>query len=259
MADSAPRTDTMPAQLIPPNGAGYLLLAATVDRRLPFLPNSRRKKALLAMLSDDVCALAQLPSVTQAHVFDARLVAPGMGHDLLRERSTSVTPARFDVVVLIETVDPAGALALRDDAVYSAMKSRLAAAAIRTYEIAARNIRRIADVDHDQPSVFLFNFFYADDAQRLISVWEDTAGWFVAKTALPDSTVFEPLAGEADEYGIINHASWPHFRTFLPHLLFRPSFRRFVLATFAANAVAAQPILYRRVQPRRVAAEVAVR
>lgn len=258
MSNTTPRTDTMPARLMPPNDSGYVLLAATVDRRLPFLPNSRRKRALLAKLSDDVRALAQLPSVTQAHVFDARLVAPGMGHDLLRARSTSVTPARFDLVVLIETTDPASALALRGDAIYRSLQRRLAAAAVRTYEVAARNVRRIADVGHDRRSVFLFNFFYADDAQRLISVWEHTAGWFVAKTALPDSTVFEPLPGEPDDYGIINHASWPHFRTFLPHLLFRASFRRFVLATFAANGVAAQPILYRRVQPRRVAAEVSV-
>jgi hypothetical protein len=254
MANPTPRTDAMPARLVSPNDSGYLLLAATVDRRLPFLPNRRRKKALLAGLSDDIAELARVPSVTQAHVFDAQLVAPGMGHELLRARP--VTPARFDVVVLIETTDPASALALRNDATFLALKRRLTTAAVRTYEVAARNVRRIADVDHGQPSVFLFNFFYADDARRLISVWEDTAGWFVAKTALPDSTVFEPLPGEPDEYGIINHASWPHFRTFLPHLLLRPSFRSFVLTTFAANGVAAQPILYRRVQPRRVAAKV---
>jgi hypothetical protein len=37
------------------------------------------------------------------------------------------------------------------------------------------------------------------------------------------------------------------FHTFLPHLILRPPFRRFVLAQFADNGVAAQPILYRRV------------
>jgi hypothetical protein len=118
-------------------------------------------------------------------------------------------------------------------------------------------MRRIADVDHSQPSVFLFNFFYADDAQQLISVWENTAAWFVAKTALPDSTVLEPLPGEPAEYGIVNHASWPHFRTFLPHLILRPSFRRSVLATFGANGIAAQPILYRCVQTHHATADVA--
>jgi hypothetical protein len=257
MSNPTPHTDAMPARLVPPKTRGYLLLAATVDRRAPFLPNSRRKKALLAALSDDVAELTRVPTVTQAHVFDATLVAPGMGHQLLRARS--VTPARFDVLVLVETTDPASALALRDDATFGALKHRLTTAAVRIYEIAARNVRRIADVDHSRPSVFLFNFFYADDANRLLKVWEDTAGWFVAKTALPDSTVFEPLPGEPADYGIINHASWPHFRTFLPHLLLRPSFRRFVLATFAANGVAAQPILYRRVQPAHVAAKTPAR
>jgi hypothetical protein len=57
--------------------------------------------------------------------------------------------------------------------------------------------------------------------------------------------VMAPLDGERTEYGIINHASWPHWRTFLPQLILRPSFRRFVLGTFAANNIAAQPILYR--------------
>jgi hypothetical protein len=183
----------------------------------------------------------------QANLFDAQLAPPGSGHALLRKRG--VTPARFDVVVLAETVDVNSAAALRDDPVFGRLRQRLTALAARTYEVTARNVRRIADVDHDQPSVFFFNFFYADDPRRLVPVWEDTAGWFVAKTALPDSTVLEPLPGEPADYGIINHASWPHFRTFLPDLILRPSFRRFVLATFAATGIAAQPILYRRVQP----------
>ncbi|GLX08741.1 hypothetical protein Misp03_56670 [Microbispora sp. NBRC 16548] len=35
--------------------------------------------------------------------------------------------------------------------------------------------------------------------------------------------------------------------TFLPGLLFRPTFRSFVLADLAANGIAAQPIIYRRI------------
>lgn len=247
MTTPSPRTDTPPADLIPPTDHGYLLVAATVDTRLPFLSSSRRKKALIATLAGDVAEIAEHPTVVGAHLFDAALVAPGMGHDLLRARSSTVTPARFDVVVLIETADVTSAPELRAHTGYRRMTARLASAADRTYEVAARNVARIADVDHDRPSVFLFNFFYADDPQRLLKVWHDSAGWFVAKTSLPDSEVLAPLDGEPGEYGIINHASWPHFRTFLPHLLLRPSFRRFVLATFAANGVAAQPILFRRV------------
>ncbi|MGW4793288.1 hypothetical protein ACWEPC_12860 [Nonomuraea sp. NPDC004297] len=47
--------------------------------------------------------------------------------------------------------------------------------------------------------------------------------------------------------GVINHASRPNLRTFLPGLIFRPTFRSFVPANFAANGIAAQPIIYRRV------------
>lgn len=237
----------MPARLISPSSSGYLLLAATVERRSPLLPNSGRKRRVLAGLADDVAGLARRNSVRQAQVYDARLVAPGMGRALLRRQG--VTPARFDVVVLIETQCPEDALMLIDDDGYRRMKSRLAAVSSRTYEVAARNVRRIAAVDHDADAVFLFNFFYASDVQRLLSVWEDTSGWFVANTSLPNSTVLQPLPRQPTEYGIINHASWPRLRTFLPHLILRPSFRRFVLATFAANNVAAQPILYRRIVP----------
>ena len=49
--------------------------------------------------------------------------------------------------------------------------------------------------------------------------------------------------------GIISRASWPSFLAFLPSLILRRSFRSFVLANFAANRIAAQPILYRRVNP----------
>lgn len=257
MPNPTPRSDALPPRLVSPNGNGYLMLAATVDRRLPFLPNSRRKKALLTELSEHLADVVRVPGVTQANLFDARLVPPGMGHELLRARS--VAPAQFDVVVLVETVDPAGASTLRDSAAYRAMKALLTTHAARIYEVAARNSRRIADVDHGRDSVFFFNYFYADDPERLLSVWENTAGWFVAKTALPDSTVLEPLPGEPDEYGIINHASWPHYRTFLPSLILRPSFRKFVLATFASNGIAAQPILYRRVLPQRLVSEVPAR
>jgi hypothetical protein len=198
-------------------------------------------------MSPGVAELAGQPRVRQADLFQARLVAPGMGHDLLEKRAGAVTPARFDVVLLVQTDSPESARDLRDDPVYAALRSQLEAASQHTHEIVARNVRRIADVDHTRPSVFLFNFFYADENAALIPVWEHTAQWFVENTNLPDSNVLEPLSGESGSYGIVNHASWPHFRTFLPHFALRPSFRRFVLATFAANGVAAQPILYRRV------------
>ncbi len=235
--------------LVPPDTGGYLLLAGTVEGRRPLLP-SRRKRALIAALAPKVAALARKPGVRQADLFLAQLIAPGMGHELLKKRAGDVTPARFDVVLLVQTDSTGTARALRDNAAYAAIRSELAAASRHTHEIVARNVRRIADVDHSRRSVFLFNFFYADDNADLVPVWEHTARWFVDNTHLPDSVVLEPLTGESGEYGIINHASWPHYWTFLPQFILRPSFRRFVLATFRANGIAAQPILYRHVSPR---------
>jgi hypothetical protein len=231
------------APLQTPNEYGYLLLAAKIDARPPFMPRSRAKRALLQALSARLTELAQVDSVLYADLFVAQLIAPGAGDALLRQRG--ITPARYDVVLLIETRDPAAALELRGHPAYQQLGAAVNSAARHVVEVAARNARRIATVEHSRSSVYLFNFFYADDAKRLVPVWEYTAGWFVEHTALPDSEVLEPLTGERADYGIINHASWPHWRTFLPQLILLPSFRRFVLATFAANGVAAQPILYR--------------
>jgi hypothetical protein len=239
------RQEAPTVALVPPDTGGYLLLAGTVEGRRPFLP-SRRRRALIAALKPKVAELARQRGVRQADLFRAQLFPPGMGVELLKKRAARVTPARFDVVVLIHTDSPDEARALQRTAVYDAVRSELTTTSRHTHEILAHNVRRIADVDHTRPSVFLFNFFYADDNADLLPVWEHTARWFVDNTDLPDSVVLEPLTGESDAYGIVNHASWPSYRTFLPHFILRPSFRRFVLATFAANNIAAQPILYRR-------------
>lgn len=233
------------ARLNPPKESGYLLMAAEVDRRPAILVNSRRKRRLLQNIRALVHELRRLDDVVDANVFDARLVAPGEGKALLRRRQDRVHRARYDVVVLIETASQGSAKGLRGHSTYRRLSVELHRGSRHTHEIAATNVRRIDDVDHSRDAVFLFNFFYADDPNVLVPVWEYTAGWFMDKTSLRDSTVLLPMAGEPDDYGIINHASWPSFRTFLPHLIFRPNFRRYVLANFAANNISAQPILYR--------------
>lgn len=86
-----------------------------------------------------------------------------------------------------------------------------------------------------------------DDTDIVLAVWRYTAGWFQRHTALPNSTLLRPLPGQDGDFSVVNHASWPRLRSFLPALLLRPSFRTFVLANFKANGVAAQPIMYRRV------------
>lgn len=227
------------ARLLPPTDDGFLMLAGEVGAwRGPF---ANAPAQLTARLKTQAAGIEAL----EATVFRAVLRPPGEGGELLAARG--LHPARYDVVLLIRTASVAAALALRENVTYKELAETLGAAARRTHEIVASNPARLGDVDHSQNHVYLFNYFYADDRETLRQVWEYTAGWFQAKTALPNSALMRPLDGEPADYGLINHASWPSFRTFLPSLIFRPTYRRFVLANFKANGIAAQPIIYRRV------------
>ncbi len=104
----------------------------------------------------------------------------------------------------------------------------------------------MGDVDHSRDGVFLFNYFFADDTDQNIAVWEHTAGWWQQEAALDNSEVLLPDPGKT-RYTIINHCRWDHLRDFLPSLLFKPTFRTYLQANFDANDVAPMPILYRRV------------
>ncbi|MET9341885.1 hypothetical protein [Nonomuraea sp. NPDC003804] len=181
----------------------------------------------------------------EANVFRAVMRTPGEGDELLTARG--LRPARYDIVVLFRTASVDAALALRESVAYKEIAKALGSAARRYHEIVAANAGMLGDVDHSKDHCFLFNYFYADDRETLLKVWEYTAGWFQTKTALPNSALMQPLEGEPADYGLVNHASWPNWRTFLPSLMFRPTFRSFVLANFKANGVAAQPIIYRRI------------
>jgi hypothetical protein len=181
--------------------------------------------------------------VTEAVAFRGALRPPGEGSEILRR--AGVRPARYDLVVLVRITTVDAIDAVRTDAAYRAMAAELDGAARHTYLAATGNAARIADVEHGPDRWFLFNYFYCDDAETVYDVWEYTAGWFQRHTALPDSTLMRPLPGERADYSIVNHASWPTLRDFLPSLLFRPTFRSFVLANFKANEVAAQPVIYR--------------
>ncbi|MFI6452541.1 hypothetical protein ACIBF6_13375 [Streptosporangium amethystogenes] len=228
------------ARLVESNDRGYLLFAAeTGTWRGPFPTSVPPLDGLKAIAAE----LAARPEVEDATVFRGLLRPPGEGEEILAARA--LAPARYDVVLLVRTTNVDSALALRNDPLYGKATTLLPAR--RTHQIAGRNAARFGDVDHGPDHAFLFNYFYADDRERLLKVWEYTAGWFQAKTALPNSTLVQPLEGESADYGIINHASWPNLRTFLPSLIFRPSFRTFVLANFKANGIAAQPIIYRRI------------
>jgi len=225
---------------------GFLVLAAEVGRWAgPFPLPSRARKRLLTDVAALCERLTERTDVVEAVAFRGVLRPPGEGSEVLHR--AGVRPARYDLVVLLRTVTVQAIDAVRADPSYHEIAALLHTAP-HTHTIAAENAARIADVDHGADHWFLFNYFHCDDAETVYDVWEYTAGWFQHNTALPDSTLLRPLAGEPDDYSVVNHASWPTLRTFLPKLLFARTFRTFVLANFKANSVAAQPIIYRRVR-----------
>jgi hypothetical protein len=224
---------------------GYLLLAAEIDRRPMLLPNSRRKNRLLRRLRILVQALKQDPRVVEANLFDGLIDTPGRGEVV--KHDGAVRPARFDVVVLIEATSPETAESLEEDSLYVRVRRLLEASSEHTYWLQATNIRSMGPVDHSRPGVFLFNFFYATRTDLNLAAWQYTAGWFWDQTGLDNSRVLLPLDSSEPKFRLVNHARWDRLRDVLPALVFKRTFRTYVLAHFTANGVAAQPGLYRLV------------
>ncbi|MGH8880691.1 MAG: hypothetical protein ACRD0P_25610, partial [Stackebrandtia sp.] len=226
------------ALLEAPTDAGFLLLAADLGRWAgPFPAPSGSRRRVLTDIRRLCAGLAARAEAVEVTAFRAALRPPGEGARLLRR--AAVRPARYDVLVLIRTATTGDLELLRTAPEWIELVAVLGDTARHVHTIAADNPARIADVDHGRDDWFLFNYFHCDDRETVYDVWEYTAGWFQHRTALPNSALMRPLPGEPQDYSLINHASWPHLRTFLPGLLFRPSFRTFVLANFAANDIAA--------------------
>ncbi|WP_264077420.1 hypothetical protein [Mycolicibacterium houstonense] len=236
----------VPVRLTHRTDDGFLMVAAEVGRWCGPLPlPSRGRRQLATRLAGWVRQLAQREDVVEAAVFRGALRPPGEGSALLAR--AGVRPARHDLVVLIRTTGVDAIDNVRADNAYRAIVAEIDRRAGHSYRMAAGNAARIADVEHRGDRWFLFNYFHCDSAETVYATWEYTAGWFQRHTALPDSTLLAPRPGEPADYSVVNHASWPTLRAFLPSLLFRRTFRSFVLANFKANDVAAQPIIYRLV------------
>ncbi|HZQ34653.1 MAG TPA: hypothetical protein VFD32_01890 [Dehalococcoidia bacterium] len=238
-----------PARLIEPAPYGYLHIAARVHPRpLPFWPNGRAKAALLARLKRLARRLQQHDAVREVTVFDA-LAMPPLGRlPYVREHQRSIHLARFDVAVLIETSSPAAVPDVRQDADYQALLGALRGEAADLHVLAARNAKRIGDVDHRRRDTFLFNHFVADDARVMFALWDYLAGWYTTETGLDNSILLMPLEGERSDFLAVNHASWHQG---LLRVMWRQfakrSFWSFVQPNLAANHVGAMPVLYHRV------------
>lgn len=238
------RTSWTRARLIEPTSSGFVLVGASSGRWVfPFaLPRTRRRR-LLAVMADAAAVLRRDPRVLRADVFRG-LVRPPDGN----LADTGVPAADFDAVLLIETRTVTDASALPDDDVVAGLLAELARTATRNLVFTASNVRRMGPVDRDRQGVFLFNYFAADDVDTNLYAWQYTAGWFHDETGLDNSAVLQP-AGTEGPYTLVNHARWDRLRNVLPALLFKRSFRTFVLRVFADNRVTPNPILYRLHNP----------
>jgi hypothetical protein len=231
-----------PATLVEPPGFGYLLLSAEVEPPTgprPFPASSAPKTALLARLKTAAADLAQVDAVDRATVYRSVLAPPPTGHARQVEH-----PARFDVIVLVETTSPDDLTALQATESYTQLRKELDTEATRVDAMPARCVKCIADVDKTRPGLFLFNYFVAEDVEAALKLWDHLAGWFMTETGIDNSTLLQP-SGES-EYAFVNHARWDYGVPRLAlHMFTKPSFRSFVQANMNENRIGSMPILCR--------------
>ncbi|MFD2177702.1 hypothetical protein [Veronia pacifica] len=230
--------------LISPSESKFIHIAADVDSGLPFLPNSKVKNQLISDVKSACDKFLEMQGVVGAHVFSAILIPPGRGN-FIKQREDKVHIANFDLVVLIECESELVEETLRSSSEFMKMISNIDTRSKYTHEVSASNARRIGPVDHSKQGVFLFNYFFADDVEQNLGVWNYTAGWFEAETQLDNSTLLLPREKSESKYTVINHCRWDSLREILPSLIFKSTFRKYVLDNFEANNVAAMPILYK--------------
>ena len=238
------------ARLVEPARSGYLLLAAEVDSHPPFLWASRNKRHLIEDCTGWCARITRDPGVLEAAAFQAILIPPFGDTTFLRQRRNEFHRARFDLALLVETDSVERAEGLRRSPHFRSLETHVRGAAGHVYTVTASNAKRIGAVDHARDGVFLFNYFYADSPAQNLAVWEHTAGWFQQETGLDNSTVLMPARADLSEYTLINHCRWDRLGDVLPALVFKRSFRDFVLAHFDANDAGPMPILYRLAKPR---------
>jgi hypothetical protein len=225
-------------QLVEPSAAGFLHLAVESHRRSrpgPLFGRDERRDRVLAQVTAYARAVAQLDDVQEATAFKAVLIPP------VPEKL--VQP---DVALLVRTAAPHDAVALRETPELRELLGGLAAAGARTHVLAARNARRIGDVDHARPDLFLFNHFLADDRELAIELWERLAAWYGVETGLDNSVLLAPVEGERSDFAIVNHARFADSLLRLALQQFaKRSFYTYVRANMRANRVTAVPVLYR--------------
>ena len=230
-----------PATLLEPPPTGYILLSAEVEPpgRAPFPGRSPSRTALLSRLRGLAGRLEQVDAVTKATVYRAAVAPPVAGY-----AKTAAHPARYDVIVLVETTSPAELADVEASEAGKELMEELDGAAAYVDVMRARCVKRIGDVDKTRPGVFLFNYFVAEDPALALELWHHLAGWYMSETGLDNSTLLQPL--DSTNYAFVNHARWDHGlpRLFLQQMT-KPSFFTFVKANLDRHKTGSMPVLCR--------------
>ncbi|WP_069167643.1 hypothetical protein [Nocardia altamirensis] len=200
---------------VAPYGYLYLGFRADPPRRVPFVPRSSRRREVLRRCQDLTRQLQALDEVVTATVYRAVAIQP------------SSTSPRFDVIVLIETTTPSALESVQETQAFQQFGA--------DFVMAARNIRRMGDIDRSPSGTFLFNHFTADDADRALRYFDSVAGWFHHDAKVDDIALLGPM--EPGPYVFVNQVRLPGtLAAFVYHLL-HPNFRRSVSAKMRANRV----------------------
>lgn len=232
-----------------PAPLGYLHLAAEIQPySLPlglFIPDGRKKVALVKTLKEIAQQLEQLAAVEKVTVYKAVAMPPLSRMPYVKDHLDTVRLARFDLVVLIETTSPSVVSEVQETRSYQVLVDTLQAEAKQVHIMAARNAKRVADVDKTKQGLFIFNYFVAEDVQVGLQLWDYMAGWYEAETGLDNSTVLVPLDDTQSDYPFVNHARWDFgLLQFMWQQLSKRSFRSYVQANLTANRVGAMPVMY---------------
>lgn len=218
---------------------GYIHVAAAVEPprgRAPFPGRSAAKSALLERSKSLARQLQDLEDVQKATVYRATVIPPPGGAEV-------ASPARYDVVVLIETTTPEVIEQVQSAEPYRLLIEAVTRGSKDLHVMAARCVTCVADVDKSRQGMFLFNYFTGADAQVTLQLWGYLAGWYAVETGMDNSTLLQPV-GESD-YTIVNHARWNSLPAFMMRQLAKKSFRTYVIANLRANQAVSMPILYR--------------
>lgn len=208
-----------------PTDFGYLYLGFRIapPKRAPFVRADGERRRVLESCERQARRLASLSEVMTATVYEAVLIPPVEGSP------------KFDALVLVQTASPESIPEVEAAEAYQAMAPDFA--------MAARNLRRIGDIDRDHAGAFLFNHFTAADPAAALRTWEDVAGWFVDEARVEDSALLQPI--RESPYALVNHVRLPTGPIRFMLNFAKPSFRASVAAKLKAEGIGNAPVICR--------------